>query len=76
MSEVWIWLMGLVMAITFFAMVETYAIRYPTNQWTLSHCIAWLGVNFPLSIWICGVFAGAMAVHFFWPYCPFGASSG
>jgi hypothetical protein len=72
----WMWLIGLVGAVGFFAAVEEYAIRQPTKQWTLSRCIAWLGQNFPLSIWVCGVFTGAMAVHFFWHYCPFGAGLG
>ena len=76
MNEVWMWLLGLVGAVCFFALIEGMAFKYPTRQATLSWCIATLGKNFPLSIWICGVFAGGLAVHFFWHYCPFGASLG
>jgi hypothetical protein len=75
-SEWWMWLVFLFVAVGGFALVEGLALKHPTQQYTLSRCIAYLGENFPLSIWICGIFAGAMAVHFFWHYCPFGASSG
>lgn len=76
MSEVWIWLIGLAAAVIFFAAVESLAFRHPERQWTLSRGIATMGKNFPLSIWICGVFAGGLAVHFWWHYCPFGTSVG
>jgi hypothetical protein len=68
--------MGLIGAIAFFSAIEGLALKYPTSQWTLSRAIATLGQNFPLSIWICGVFAGTLATHFFWHYCPFGTSVG
>jgi GcrA cell cycle regulator len=29
--------------------------------------------RWPLSIWIMGVFCGALAVHFFWHWCPSGS---
>jgi len=76
MSETYLWIIGLVGAIAFFVAVEGLALRHPDRQWTLSRSIATLGANFPLSIWICGAFAGGLAVHLFWPYCPFGISIG
>jgi hypothetical protein len=74
MSEIWMWAMGLAGAIAFFAAIEGLAFKYPTRQYTLSRVIATMGQNFPLSIWICGVFAGGLAVHFFWHWCPFGGA--
>jgi hypothetical protein len=59
LSETWIWAVGLVVAVVFFAVVESYAIDYPHN---LSRVIATLGSKWPLSIWICGAFAGGLAV--------------
>jgi hypothetical protein len=72
LSETWLWAVGLIAAIVFFAVVESYAIDYPNNQWTLSKAIATLGAKWPLSIWICGAFAGGLAVHFFWHWCDVG----
>lgn len=65
-----LWAFGLVGAILFFAIVERYALRHPDRQWTLSRTIAYIGHVFPLSIWICGAFAGGLAVHFWFPFCP------
>jgi GcrA cell cycle regulator len=31
--------------------------------------------RWPLSIWIMGVFCGALATHFFWHWCPVGSIS-
>jgi uncharacterized membrane protein YeaQ/YmgE (transglycosylase-associated protein family) len=70
----YLWIIGLVGAVIFFAVVETYAFDYPNSQWTLSRTIATIGSQWPLSIWICGVFAGALATHFFWHFCPFGGT--
>jgi hypothetical protein len=64
------WLLGLIWAIGFFALVEGYALRHPDRQWTLSRTIATIGEAWPLSIWLCGAFAGGLAVHFFWHWCP------
>ena len=72
MSEVWMWLSGLFGAIAFFAAIEGLAFKHPDRQATLSWTLAILGERFPLSIWICGVFTGGLAVHFWWHYCPFG----
>ena len=72
MSEVWMWAVwGTVILVTG-GLIEGLALRHPERQWTLSHCIAWLGANFPLSIGIFGMLMGGAAVHFFWHFCPFG----
>ena len=72
----WVWLVGLVCAVLFFGIVEAMAVRHPTRINTLSHVIAQIGATWPLSIWICGVFAGGLAVHFFWHFCPAFAVTG
>ena len=64
------WILGLLAAIAFFAWFETRAFRHPERQNTLSRCIYNLGQSWPLSIWLMGVFAGGLAVHFFWHWCP------
>jgi hypothetical protein len=68
-----LWLALLVVAIGLFYIGESLGWK---SGKTLSFYIAKLGRDFPLAIWICGVFAGALAVHFFWHYCPFGGSVG
>jgi hypothetical protein len=70
--EWYLWLIGLVLAIGFFAAVEGLALRHPDRQWTLSKCMAVLGARFPFSIWICGIFSGALAFHFWGHYCMIG----
>lgn len=70
------WVIGVIIAIIFFAVFETYALRHPDRLNTLSMAIYKLGASWPLSIWICGVFAGGLAVHFFWHFCPAGSISG
>jgi hypothetical protein len=68
------WLLALGAAIIIFAVLEYLAIKY--NKFpTLSRSVYNIGVNFPLAIWFCGVFAGGLAVHFFWHWCPPGSVS-
>lgn len=69
------WIIGVVAAILFFAVGEWWAFRHPERQNTLSRAIYDLGAKWPMSIWIMGVFTGALAVHFFWQYCPEGSKS-
>lgn len=64
------WIVSVLLAILVFAIGETYAFDYPARQNTLSRAIYNLATNWPLSIWIMGVFAGGLAVHFFWHWCP------
>lgn len=69
-------LIGALLAVAFVTFFEWSASRWPDRQWTLSTTIWRLGSNFPLSIFIMGMFAGGLAVHFFWHWCPPGALSG
>lgn len=69
------WIYGGIAAIAFFAYFEARAFRHPTRQATLSRFIATIGSKWPLSIWLMGAFAGGLAVHFFWHWCPFPGQS-
>ena len=69
------WIIGLVLAIAFFAYFEKRAFDFPKSQNTLSRAIYNLGQSWPLSIWLMGMFAGALATHLFWHYCPAGSIS-
>jgi hypothetical protein len=73
-----VWIVGIVVAIIFFAFAETYAFKHPDRHNTLSRFIASAGAKWPLSIWIMGLFAGILAAHFFWPWCgnPLGSGGG
>lgn len=72
------WIIGILFAIAFFAFFEWRAFKYPLRQNTLSHFIATMGANWPLSIWLFGLFAGVLAAHLFWPWCanPLGHGGG
>jgi len=69
------WILGTLGAIAFFAYFEWYAFRYPTRQDTLSMAVFTIGSKWPLSIFLMGLFAGGLAVHFFWHWCPPGSIS-
>lgn len=64
------WILGTLAAILFFALVETFAMKHADRLNTLSRAIYTLGSRWPLSIWLMGMFAGGLAVHFFWHWCP------
>lgn len=72
------WIIGLLLAMAFFAFFEWRAFKYPLRQNTLSRVIATIGANWPLSIWLMGLMAGILAAHFFWPWCgnPLGNGGG
>lgn len=70
------WILGTIGSITFFAFFEARAFRHPDRQNTLSHWIYTIGSKWPLSIWLMGMLAGGLAVHFFWHWCPVGSISG
>lgn len=72
------WIIGTLLAIAFFAYFEKRAFDYPNAQYTLSHYITSIGKNWPLSIWLMGLFCGILAAHFFWPWCanPLGSGGG
>lgn len=64
------WTVCTLLAIAAFAVGETYAFKHPERQNTLSRAVYTLGANWPLSIFLMGMFAGGLAVHFFWHWCP------
>lgn len=59
------WVVGLIGAITYFAICEDMAIQHPKQHNTLSNCIREIAKAFPFSVWIMGVFAGSLAFHLF-----------
>lgn len=68
MKKAWPWLVGLVAVIGWFGYWETMAFVHPDQYDTLSHVVSTIGASWPLAIFICGFFAGGLAVHFFWPW--------
>lgn len=69
------WILGCLAAIAFFAVFEAMAFRHPDRVNTLSHVVYTIGQTWPLSIFIMGMFAGGLSVHFFWHWCPAGSVS-
>lgn len=69
------WIIGSIVAILFFAFFEWRAFKYADRQNTLSRWIYDMGRTWPLSIWLMGMLAGGLAVHFFWHWCPPGSTS-
>lgn len=69
------WIVGTIIALVFFAYFEKRAFDYPNSQHTLSRWIYDIGQKWPLSIWLMGALAGALATHFFWHWCPPGSVS-
>jgi len=67
------WIIGTLAAVAYFSYFEWRA--FQSNRYkTLSRSIYDLGHHWPLSIFIMGMFAGGLAVHFFWQYCPDGGT--
>jgi hypothetical protein len=64
------WIVGAMLAIAFFSYFEARALQHPFRQNTLSRWIYTLGKNWPLSIFLMGMFCGGLAVHFWWHWCP------
>ena len=64
------WIILTLLAILAFAFFEARAFRHPDRQNTLSRAVYTLGKTWPLSIFLMGMFAGGLAVHFFWHWCP------
>jgi hypothetical protein len=69
------WIIATLVAILVFAVLEGYAFKHPERENTLSHFVYTIGSQWPLSIWLMGMFAGGLAVHFFWHWCPPGSVS-
>lgn len=62
------WIVGIFIAILFFGYFEYAAFDHPDRYNTLSHFIAGIGAQWPLSIYLMGFFTGGLATHFFWPW--------
>ena len=65
---VWIWTGWLLSFVTLFAVFETIALL--NNGLTLSMYTWHASEKWPPLIWICGVLAGGLAVHFWWRWAP------
>ena len=70
------WLFGIALALVFFTYFEARGLRHQTRQHTLSMVLYTIGAKWPVSIWLMGFFAGMMATHLFWHFCPAGSISG
>jgi hypothetical protein len=62
------WLAGIAVAIVWFSVFEKMALDHPGSLNTLSRFLATTGAQWPLSIFLMGMFAGGLAVHLFWPW--------
>jgi hypothetical protein len=62
------WIVGALLAIAFFAYFEWRALAHPKQQNTLSRTIATVGAQWPMSIWLAGLFCGILASHLFWAW--------
>jgi predicted outer membrane lipoprotein len=69
------WIIGTLLAITFFVIFEALAFKHGSRTNSLSHAVYTVGAKWPLSIFLMGMFAGGLAVHFFWHWCPPGSIS-
>lgn len=57
------WYYYLAVAIVGFSILERYALKHPDRVNTLSITIRNLGQKWPLTIYVCGVFTGALSMH-------------
>lgn len=64
----WIWPLVLLSWIVSFAFFEIVALRY--GGLTLSMFTWQLSEKWPPIIWLAGVLAGGLAVHFWWHWAP------
>lgn len=63
-----VWVCWLILFIVTFAIFETWALL--TNGLTLSMFTWHVSEEWPPIIWLCGVLAGGLAVHFWWHWAP------
>ncbi|HUZ74909.1 MAG TPA: hypothetical protein VMU87_18135 [Stellaceae bacterium] len=69
-----VWALWLGLAILSFAALETVAFR--TGRWPSLSLATWRVFQaFPLIAVVFGMVFGALAVHFFWHWCPPGSMS-
>ncbi len=76
MSEFWgdlPWIVGLVLAIAYFAVFEVLGFVRPGKFNTLSHAVYTVGAHWAFAIFLMGGFCFGLATHFFWHYCPPGS---
>jgi hypothetical protein len=70
------WVIGLLIAIIYFAIFEYLGFVKPGKFNTLSHAVYTVGAHWTLAIFFMGSFVGGLGVHFFWHWCPAGSISG
>ena len=68
------WTTWIIVIALSFAALETYALV--RNKLTLSRYTYNLTASWPLAIFLLGLLAGGLAVHFWWHFCPPGSVSG
>ena len=67
-NMVWVWTGWLVLLVLTFAVLEGIALA--RGGLTLSMYTWHLSEQWPPIIWLCGVLAGGLAVHFWWHWAP------
>lgn len=70
------WIVGLAVALVYFAIFEVLGFIKPAKYNTLSHAVYTIGAHWTLAIMLMGMFVGGLGVHFFWHWCPMGSISG
>ncbi len=70
----WVWVGCLLFFIISFAIIEGIALKRGAT--TLSLFTYRVTAAFPLMIFLLGMLAGGLAVHFWWHFCPAGSISG
>lgn len=68
MKRAWLWGIGLLLAVVFFAVNEALAFVYPNDFTTLSYAVSYIGAKWPPFIWFCGHITGLLTAHFFWAW--------
>lgn len=69
------WILGAILFIAYFGIVERYAFNHKDRTNSLSRALFNLSLRFPLSIMLFGALIGGVAVHIFWHWCPPGSNS-
>lgn len=70
------WIIGVTVAVLYFAVFEYLGFKYPTRFNTLSHAVYEVGYHWTFAVFLMGGFSFGLATHFFWHYCPAGSISG
>lgn len=64
------WIVGIFLAIAYFAYFEWRAFEYPKAEDTLSRFIYNITTQFPLTLFWMGMFVGTLSSHFWWHWNP------